>query len=130
MASSAMRCAEASPKPSRDWQARTSSANAPPPGTTTMGTCALAMASSQAASSPERTTLPPSLTTIGRAVSAAGARSAGARKDRPGMSGASPGAHDLDADGARLLVELLDGHLDRGRARMNEAMRRHLLGHG
>src|SRR3972149_5424020 len=37
MASSAMRWAEASPKPSRLWQARTSSAKAPPPGTTTMG---------------------------------------------------------------------------------------------
>src|SRR6478609_5764514 len=108
MASSAIRCADALPKPSRDWQARTSSASAPPPGTTTMGTRAPAIASSQAASSPERTTLPPSLTTIGRAVPASGAGWTRARKDRPAISGAPLGAHDLDADRSRLLVELLD----------------------
>ncbi len=75
----------ASPKPSWLWQARTSSAKAPPPGTTTMGRGAAAIASSQAVSSAERTTLPPSLTTMGRASAARGARLALARTVRPGM---------------------------------------------
>ena len=63
MASSAMRCAAPSPKPSLVCADRTSSAKAPPPGTTTIGRGLAAMTSSQAESSRERTTLPPSLTT-------------------------------------------------------------------
>ena len=39
-------------------------------------------------------------------------------------------AHDLDADGARLLVELLDPDPNARRARMRQAMLRHLLGNG
>ena len=57
----------------------------------------------------ERTTLPPSLTTIGRA-GRGGRQIGGARTVRPASSGAPLGAHDLDADRAGLLVELLDGH--------------------
>src|SRR5262249_11644561 len=125
-----MRCAAASPKPRLAWQARTSSAKAPPPGTTMIGRGEAAIVSSQAGSSPERTTLPPSLTTIGRASSATSASRALACKAWRPLSGAGLCAHDLDSDRARLLVELLDHHPHGLRARMSEAKHGDLLGQG
>src|SRR5262245_18848757 len=122
-----MRCAARSPKPSATWQLRTSSAKAPPPGTTTTGSGDDAIASSQAASSPERTTLPPSLTTTNSLSPAAGASETCVRASGRVISKISLGADDFDADGAGLLVELLDLHHDASRARMSETVARNVL---
>src|SRR5665811_153524 len=127
MASSAMRCAAGSPKPSWRWQLRTSSAKAPPPGTTTIGCSAAVIASSHGVSRPERTTLPPSLTTTGRASCKRGL-SAAFCNAAASMSGLSLAPHDFDAHGARILIELLDTHRDTRRPGMGQAMLRHLIG--
>src|SRR5690606_15011923 len=88
-----------------------------------------AMASSQGASAPERTTLPPSLTTTGWCASLARGTHA-ALCSAAAMSVSAPTAHDLDADGARVLVELLDDDTHARGARMVQTVLRHFLGQG